>query len=92
MFRAMKTSGFNIENTHLTDLDRITKLLALVILSFTWSYLTGIEMDKIKPIRRLNNGRLAKSYFRYGLDIIAKTLNINNIDEFKIYCNFLSCT
>jgi hypothetical protein len=92
MFRAMKTSGFNIENTHLTDLERITKLIALVILTFTWSYLTGIEMDKIKPIRRLNNGRLAKSYFKYGLDAIAKTLNISNLNEFKFYCNFLSCT
>lgn len=92
MFKAMKSSGFNIENTHLTDLERITKLLVLVILTFTWVYLTGIELNKLKPIRILKHGRLAKSYFKYGLEAIAKILNINNLCEFKLYANFLSCT
>lgn len=30
-FRALKTSGFNIEDTHLTDINRIDKLLAIVL-------------------------------------------------------------
>ena len=40
-FRALKTSGFNIENTHLTEIERIEKLFALVIVAFTWAYLVG---------------------------------------------------
>ena len=40
-FRALKTSGFNIEDTHLTDIERIEKLFALVIVAFTWAYLVG---------------------------------------------------
>ena len=32
-FRALKTSGFNIEDTHLTEIERIEKLLALVMAS-----------------------------------------------------------
>ncbi|MHB9054834.1 MAG: transposase [Paludibacteraceae bacterium] len=34
-FRAMKTSGFNVEDTHLTDIERIKKLVAFVLIAFT---------------------------------------------------------
>jgi hypothetical protein len=92
-FKALKSSGFNIEDTHLTDLDRIEKMFSLVIIAFTWSYLIGIYLNEfIKPIRLLNNGRRAKSLFKYGLEYIAMVL-LNtgfksDIDVFK----FLSCT
>jgi hypothetical protein len=33
-FKAQKTSGFNIEDTHLTDINRINKLFALVMVAF----------------------------------------------------------
>ncbi len=92
-FKALKTSGFNIENTHLTELDRIEKLFALVIVAFTWAYLVGIFLhENIKPIRMLNNGRKAKSFFKYGLDYIENVLlNAYFKDDIKI-CLFLSCT
>jgi len=35
-FKALKTSGFNIEDTHLTDIDRVYKLLSLVLIAFAW--------------------------------------------------------
>lgn len=92
-FRALKTSGFNIEDTHLNDIERIEKLFALVIIAFTWAYLVGIFLhEKNKPIRILNNGRMAKSYFKYGLTFIATTLlNPNNQLNIDIF-SFLSCT
>jgi transposase len=37
-FKALKTSGFNIKDTHLTDMDRIAKLLALMMIAFVWAY------------------------------------------------------
>ncbi len=92
-FRAMKTSGFNLEDTHLTDIERIEKLVALVTIAFCWAYLVGIYLhEQVKPIRILNNGRMAKSLFKYGLTFIASVL-LNagfqsNIDIYK----FLSCT
>ena len=92
-FRAMKTSGFNLEDTHLTDIERIEKLVALVTIAFCWAYLVGIYLhEQVKPIRILNNGRMAKSFFKYGLTFIASVL-LNagfqsNIDIYK----FLSCT
>ena len=92
-FRALKTSGFNIEKTHLNDMERFEKLLSMVFIAFFWSYLTGLYIHKkIKRIRLLKHGRLAKSFFKYGLDYIfqwiAKTDFKANINPMK----FLSCT
>jgi hypothetical protein len=57
-FRSLKSSGFNIEDTHLTDIDRIDKLFALVIVAFTWAYKVGIYVhSNIKDIKIKNYGR-----------------------------------
>jgi len=48
----MKTSGFNLEDTHLTDIKRIEKLAAIVTIAFCWAYLVGIYLrEHDKPIR-----------------------------------------
>jgi len=66
-FKAMKTSGFNIEDTHLANIDRIERLFAIMTIAFTWAYLVGIYKDEnIKAIRILKHGRRAKSFFKYG--------------------------
>ena len=92
-FRALKTSGFNIEDTHLQDIERIEKLFALVIIAFTWAYIVGVYLhENVKPIRVLNNGRKAKSFFKYGLSFIASILlNPYFQSDIDIF-NFLSCT
>jgi hypothetical protein len=92
-FRAMKTAGFNIEYTHLTDIERIEKLLYLVMIAFVWCYNVGEYVHKnIKEIAIKKHGRKEKSIFRYGLDIISeflyKSVNQHNINVF----HFLSCT
>ena len=92
-FRAMKTSGFNLEDTHLTEIDRIEKLFALVTIAFAWAYLVGIYLhEQVKPIRILNNGKRYRSFFKYGLTYIA-TLLLNSEFQSDIdIFNFLSCT
>ena len=95
-FRALKSSGFNIENTHLTDLVRIEKLFSIVMLAFAWAYVVGVFADKnLKAIRILKHGRRAKSLLKYGLEYVAAILlnpiankNLDMIDIFS----FLSCT
>jgi len=92
-FKAIKTSGFNIEDTHLTDIERIEKLFALVIIAFTWAYLVGIFLhEQVKPIRILINGRRAKSFFKYGLNFIASILLRTEYQSDINIFNFLSCT
>lgn len=92
-FRALKTSGFNIEDTHLTDIERIEKLFALVMVAFTWAYLVGDYLDKyIKPIPIKKHGNKAKSLLKYGLTYIASVLlNAYFQDDIDIF-KFLSCT
>ncbi len=36
LFRGLKSSGFNIEDTHVTGLDRLEKLFLLTIIAFVW--------------------------------------------------------
>jgi hypothetical protein len=92
-FRALKSSGFNIEDTHLTDLERIEKLFTLVLLAFTWAYIVGIFLHKnVKPVRIKKDGKKTKSFFHYGLNFIANILlNANNQSNINIF-KFLSCT
>ena len=74
-FRALKSSGFNIEDTHLRDRERIARLLALVCIALVWAYLVGEHKDlNVKPIRILKHGRRAKSLVKYGLEEISNVL------------------
>jgi len=94
MFRAMKSSGFNLEDTHLTDLVRISKLLAVVAIAFVWAYLAGIDKHlNMKPIKVKKHGRRAYSFFKYGMIRIACALTnpINNSD-LRRCLKLLSCT
>jgi hypothetical protein len=93
-FRALKSSGFNIEDTHLTDIDRIDKLFALVIVAFTWAYIVGIYVHThLKNIKTLAHGRMAKSLFKNGLTVIANVLlnpkNHWKIDVFTFFVMYL---
>ncbi|HOE04473.1 MAG TPA: IS4 family transposase [Bacteroidales bacterium] len=91
-FKALKSSGFNIEDTHLTDIERIDKLFALVLVAFVWAYKAGIFLESICPIKIKTHGRKAKSTFKYGLVYIANILFRNDLEEFQTCCKFLSCT
>jgi len=93
MFRAIKSSGFNINKTHLSEINRFEKLLTLVFIAFVWAYLTGLYIHKnIKKIRQLKHGFKAKSFFKYGLDYIADWL-LNPQKQMNLNPNlFLSCT
>lgn len=74
-FKAMKTSGFDIEKTHLQDLERIEKLLCLVMIAFVWCYKVGDYLDKfVKAIKIKKHGYRAKSVFKYGLEYISNCL------------------
>lgn len=93
LFRGLKSSGFNLEQTHVTHLDRLEKLILLVMIAFVWCYKIGDSIDaNIKAITIKKHGNRAVSVFRYGLDYLTKVLlsgfNQLNINLFK----FLSCT
>jgi hypothetical protein len=91
-FKSMKSSGFNIENTHLQDIERIEKLVLLVLIAFVWCYKVGIYHQLINPIILKKHGRKAKSIFKYGLNLIANILLNAQNQSGIVISDFLSCT
>ncbi len=88
----MKSSGFNIEDTHLRDIDRIARLTAMVCIALAWAYLVGEHKDiNVKAIRILKHGKRAKSLIKYGLEEIAnvllRPLYKPKFDVFKFFCH-----
>jgi len=85
-FQSLKGRGFKFEKTHLKDTDRIAKLFVLASLTFIICLCTGIYYDALeKKIPIKNHGYKAKSFFRYGADILRKVLKKieKSQDEFK---------
>lgn len=79
-----KSAGFNIEDAHLSDIERIVKLLLLVMMAFVWCYNIGEFVNlNLKSIRILKHGRKAKSIFIYDLDIVAEFLT-GGRDEYGV--------
>ncbi len=75
LFKAMKSSGFNIEDTYVTALDRFEKLILLTMIAFVWCYKIGDYIDsQIRPIKIKTHGRWAVSVFKYGLDYLSECL------------------
>ena len=92
LFKALKTKGFNMEDTHLTEVDRIDKLVTFVSIAFTWAYKAGIYVHEyVKPIIIKKHKRKAHSFFKYGLKFIANALLVH-IDRLFTFINVLSCT
>lgn len=93
MFKAMKTGGFNLEDTHLTDLERISKLLCLLCIAFALAYLVGVyRHSHIKQIKIKKHGRKAYSFFRYGLNYVAHAFLCTVIQDIEVIVKILSCT
>ena len=73
LFQALKGRGFRFEDTHVTDLDRINKIIVLLAIGFAWAHKTGEWRAELKPIpmKRFHKQlRPQNSFFRYGLDFI----------------------
>ena len=84
LFACMKTRGFRMEDTHITDLDKIEKLIFVLAIAFCWSYRMGDIKTKEEPIKIKAHGRKAKSIFRVGLDLIREViLRRKSVEEFR---------
>lgn len=93
-FKALKSSGFNIEDTHLKAYKRLHKLMVLLAFAFYWAYKVGDYKNKnIRKIKIKKHRRRAQSVFKYGLQAIAQALFLNMKKEINKFTKvFLSCT
>ena len=75
LFQSLKSRGFNFEDTHITDRNKIKKLVVLLAIAFCWAHKTGEwRCENEKRIKLKKHGRKEKSFFRYGLDLIHNAL------------------
>ena len=71
-FKSLKTTDFNPDETHLTDINRIEKLILLVTIAFIWCYKIGIFLhENMRSISIKTHGRKEQSIFKYGLSYVA---------------------
>jgi len=95
LFAALKTRGFCLEATHLTEPDRLDRLLALLALTFCLCHKLGEWLHEQKSLKLKKHGRKPKSLFRRGFDYLRRLLvNFTNFDlvTWQTVINLLSCT
>ena len=94
LFGCFKSRGFCLESTHLSDPQRLSKLLALLTLALCWAFRTGEWLHQLKPLKIKKHGRKHKSIFRYGFDHLRRiVLNLEQkFAQFRNALQFLSCT
>jgi hypothetical protein len=76
-FQNLKGRGFRFEDTHIVDLDKINKLMCLLVIGFSWAHKVGEWLSIKKPIifnRYRDSTRPQYSFFRYGFDAIREAI------------------
>lgn len=76
MFAALKSRGFDLEETHVTDPGKIENLIGLLALAFGWARLVGEKRAARQGGPSVkSHGRKERSLFRYGLDRLQNILS-----------------
>lgn len=86
-FKALKTAGFNMEDTHLPLNGHFQNMLKLTLIAFACAFYDGLVRSVVKgtPIMK-SNGRHRFSIFSLGLaivvaDLVGHARNVNNKSE-----------
>lgn len=84
-FRALKTAGFNMEDTHLPLNGHFQNMLKLTIIAFACAFYDGLVRASVKGIPVMkSNGRHRFSLFSLGLAIVTADLVGN---DRNVKCN-----
>jgi hypothetical protein len=96
LFGVLKTRGFRLEDTHLTEPKRVSKLLSLLTIAVSWAILAGEMESQVKPLKIKKHGNLEKSIFRLGFEVLRNcfcqiTTNFRQKQRFQQLTLLLSC-
>ena len=73
-FSSLKSRGFDLERTGITNQKRLERLFGLVILAWVSCLRVGVWLNTWKPIKVLAHGRKAVSLVRYGSERLRHAL------------------
>ena len=95
-FQNIKTRGFNLEDTHLQNLERIRKLIAMVCIAYAFCVSLGIYINrKVNKIKVNVDNYKVNSFFRTGMNMISENFRKPELIErnltpiFKIFTRFI---
>ncbi|MBK8755204.1 MAG: transposase [Candidatus Competibacteraceae bacterium] len=93
LFSCLKSRGFHLEETHVTDPERIKRLLIIPVITFCWAHRIGEwQHDSVKPIKVKKHLRFSKSIFKTGLDFIRNAIfNPTSLFNLAALFHFLDC-
>jgi len=77
LFKALKTSGFNRENTKMKSMESIEKLLILTTIAFIWAYRVGDWQWMLKPpkTKTVKNRKVPEyNVFTFGLNYLRSVI------------------
>ena len=83
-FSAMKARGLGIEDTHMTALDRLSRLFGLLCIVLAWMVRVGEAAQKRAPPIPDNRGRRARSTARTGWTLLIQAVRWG-LDVFWTY-------
>ena len=89
-FQNVKERGFNLEDTHLKDLEKLKKLVAMVSIASAIVANVGLhEHKRVKPIPIKNHGYKENSFSRKGIDIIREGLRREWKQNYQKFLDFV---
>ena len=89
-FQNIKERGFDLESTHLRDLDKLKKLVGLVCIAYAIVANVGLHTYfKGEGIPIKNHGYKANSFSRKGIDIIREGLRRDWKANFQIFLDWV---
>lgn len=72
LFASLKTRGFNLEQTHLRQPQKLSTLLAILAMAVAMSIKTGMAVERLRPIKSKKHGRKEATLFSLGLHTLRK--------------------
>lgn len=70
LFKNLKSLGFRLEDTHMTDARHLERLICVLAILFVWA----VKMGEGQPIKVKKHGRRARSVFRVGISRLIELL------------------
>jgi len=75
MFKSLKSSGFNMEDSHITNSQRLETLFSIMAIAFVISYEIGDNYEQKYPQKIKKHGYKQTSTPKIGLDLILNWTN-----------------
>lgn len=89
MFKAFKSSGFNLEDTKVANYDRLETLISVMMIAFAISYEVGDDFEDKHPQKLKKHGYKAVSTYKIGINLIKSWLFNCKINLIRMLKNIL---